>query len=197
MTTPGRSLFPPEPGRLPARVFALLASTVTLVVLVAVTSHDAWWLVWRAWGFVLLGAVTGAAVAWAVRRPPRRPPSSPAVSADRGSAGSHGANATTEGVLAREMVDLLDTLPNESQRYQVHRALSDAGIVEFEADGELFDPERHEVVDVEWTDDRSRESRVARTVRPGYADGTRVIRAAEVLVYRGSRTPRAGVGRTG
>jgi hypothetical protein len=179
-------------------VLALSAITVTLVVLVAVTSHDAWWLVWRAWGFVLLGAGTGAAVAWAVRQPQRRLPSSPPVATDRGSASPPAASSAKDGLLAREMVELLDTLPNESQRYQVHRALSDAGIVEFGADGDLFDPERHEVVDVEWTDDPSRESRVARTVRAGYADGTRVIRAAEVLVYRGSRTPRAGVsGRTG
>ncbi|MGH3814901.1 MAG: nucleotide exchange factor GrpE [Pseudonocardiaceae bacterium] len=70
----------------------------------------------------------------------------------------------------------------------MQRALSDAGITEFSAEGEPFDPTRHHAADIEWTDDPARNQRVARTLSPGYSDGPTVVRAAEVLVYR-SRTP--------
>jgi hypothetical protein len=93
-----------------------------------------------------------------------------------------------ESVIAGELVDLLEAVPSDSLRYRIRRVLSNAGIVEYGADGEVFDPERHNVVDIESTDDPTRESRIARTVRPGFSDGARVIRPAEVLVYRGSQT---------
>jgi len=97
--------------------------------------------------------------------------------------------------MAEALVDLLDVVPTESLRYRVRSALSDAGVAEFGADGEVFDPARHHVVEVEWTDDPEQESRVARTLRPGFADGTGVVRAAEVLVYRSSRTRSRGLSR--
>jgi hypothetical protein len=195
--------FPPAPGELPARLLAGLVLSVTIGTLVLISVHDPWWLVWRAWGLVLLGVVTGAALVWAVRLPappvargarfqgrqPARPGTQPYTGADNRTAGSDsGGRGGDQRALAGDLVDLLDAAPSDSLRYRIRRTLTDAGISEYAADGEVFDPERHNVVDVEWTDDPSRESRVARTLRPGFADGTHIVRAAEVLVYRGSHT---------
>jgi hypothetical protein len=178
---------------------------MTITTLVAITVHDPWRLVWRAWGLVFLGAVTGAAVVWVMRVPPRQvvremgPPAEVPPPGRTGEPAHEGVDVRPEGqdgggirsdesVMAGELVDLLEAVPSDSLRYRIRRVLSDAGIVEYGADGEVFDPERHNVVDVESTDDPSRESRIARTVRPGFSDGARVIRPAEVLVYRGSRS---------
>jgi molecular chaperone GrpE (heat shock protein) len=95
--------------------------------------------------------------------------------------------------MAEALVDLLDVVPTESLRYRVGRALSEAGVAEFRADGEVFDPVRHHVVEVEWTDDPTQDSRVARTLRPGFAEAAGVVRAADVLVYRSSRTRSPGL----
>ncbi|MFD2093078.1 nucleotide exchange factor GrpE [Blastococcus deserti] len=216
-----------EPGRLAARLVAVLAGTATAAALAGATVSGPWWYTWRAWGLVLLGAWAGAAVVWAfvlprspaVAAPPpavAAPPpavAAPQPPADAGrSGGREPAVAPPSGVrepsvvpgsglpqvtgqargdryrLLGALVELLDAVPTESLRYRVQRALSEAGVAEFRPDGDVFDPERHHAMDVEWTDDPRRESRVARTLRPGLADGGGVVRAAEVLVYRSSRT---------
>lgn len=175
----------PKPGGLLARFFAALALTAAAAAVVAATVTGEWWYVWRAWAFVLVGGLAGAGVAWAVR--PVRPTGTSAAPS----------RPQTDGLeqvpdrqhrLAVALVELLDLVPTDSLRYRVQRALSDAGIAEYQADGEVFDPERHHVVDVESTDDPALESRVAQTVRPGYADGQSVVRAADVLLYRGLHT---------
>jgi hypothetical protein len=193
-------------------VSAGLVLSGTILTLVLISVHDPWWLVWRAWALVLLGAVTGAAIVWAMRLPappvvreprpparqPTRPGGKPSTPADDRTAGQDSGRRGAPSALAEDLVDLLDAAPSDALRYRIRRTMSDAGIAEYAADGEVFDPARHNVVDVEWTDDPSRESRVARTLRPGFADGTHVVRAAEVLVYRGSRTsPREQSRRTG
>jgi hypothetical protein len=160
-----------------------LVVSVTVATLVIISLHDPWWLVWRAWGFVLLGAVTGAAIVWSLRVPPRDAVVQGTQPEVRQPTRPH-----DQSVLAADLVDLLDAAPSDSLRYRIRRTLSDAGIVEYAADGEVFDPERHNVVDLEWTDDPTRSSRVARTLRPGFADGAHIVRAADVLVYRESHT---------
>jgi len=100
------------------------------------------------------------------------------------SSGAAGDGPSGGAVLARSLVDLLDVAPTDAMRYRLERALADAGVTTFTADGQLFDPVRHDAVDVEWTDDPRRERQVARTVRSGYALGPDVVRAADVLVYR-------------
>jgi hypothetical protein len=175
----------------------------TIATLALISVNDPWALVWRAWALVLLGAAAGAATVWALRLPPRQvvqkehpsagiqePSRPPDPVDDRARGGGGSARGPGATVLAGEVVDLFDAAPSDSLRYRIRRILSDAGIVEYAADGEVFDPERHNVVDVEWTDDPARESRVARTLRPGFADGPRVVRAADVLVYRGSQASR-------
>jgi hypothetical protein len=203
VSTHSGTSFPPAPGERPARLLAALVVAATVTSLTLISVHDPWWLVWRAWGLILLGAAAGAATAWALRasprqvvgkaprptatREPRRLPA-PADGLARGGSGSQRPPRAT--VLAGEVVELIDAAPSDSMRYRIRRILSDAGVVEYAADGEVFDPERHNVVDVEWTDDPTRESRVASTLRPGFADGPRIVRAADVLVYRGSPASR-------
>jgi hypothetical protein len=188
-----RSPFVPEPGGLVARGIAVLVVAAAAAALVAAAVTRPWWYAWRAWGLLLLGVLAGAAIVWALATP-RRAMASPAAqppepaeqvlperAVDPGrSAGGHG--------MAEALVELLDAVPTESLRYRVSRALSDAGVAQFAADGEVFDPARHHAVEVEWTDDPQRESRVARTLRPGFSDDAGVVRAAEVLVYRSSRS---------
>jgi molecular chaperone GrpE len=71
-------------------------------------------------------------------------------------------------------------------REQVEDALEEVGVIAFSADGERFDPSRHEAAGVTPTDDPEREGLVAETERPGYLDGDEVIRPARVVVWRGS-----------
>lgn len=183
------SPFRPGPGGVGARVSAVLLVGAAAAALLAATVTGPWWYTWRAWGLVSLGALAGAAAAWAVAPPRPRVTTSGAASSER----PGGPASADRHRVVEALVDLLDAVPTESLRYRVHRALSDAGVSEFGADGELFDPTRHHVQDVEWTDDPGRESRVARTLRPGFTDGADVVRAAEVLVYRTTRTRSAGV----
>src|SRR3712207_5191907 len=148
----------PEPGGRGARVLAVLGLTAAVAALAAATVTGEWWYIWRAWAFVLLGALAGAAVVRAVR--PARPTATPPGSREWEPAGSDRAPGQQHR-LAVALIDLLDLVPTESLHYRVQRALSDAGIAEYAADGEVFDPERHHVVDVESTDDPALESRIA------------------------------------
>jgi hypothetical protein len=203
VSTHSRTSFPPAPGELSARLLAGLVLAGTIATLALISVNDPWWLVWRAWGLILVGAAAGAATVWALRVPPRQvirevrpsadirgPSRPPAPVDDRAWGGGGSARRPGATFLAGEVVGLLDAAPSDSMRYRIRRMLSDAGVVEYAADGEVFDPERHNVVDVEWTDDPARESRVARTLRPGFADGPRILRVADVLVYRGSQDAR-------
>ncbi|GAA3151758.1 hypothetical protein GCM10010466_48500 [Planomonospora alba] len=72
--------------------------------------------------------------------------------------------------------------------------LNRAGVREIVADGERFDPRRHEAFGTEPTDRPELHDTVAETVKRGYADGDHVIRVPQVAVYR--HGPAAG-GTTG
>lgn len=63
-------------------------------------------------------------------------------------------------------------------------ALRDGGVRVVGSDGLLFDPRFHEAVDTVSTADHAKHDLVAETLRPGFADGGRTVRAAEVIVYR-------------
>ncbi|GAA3414493.1 nucleotide exchange factor GrpE [Streptosporangium vulgare] len=72
-------------------------------------------------------------------------------------------------------------------------ALNRAGVREIVADGERFDPRLHEASGTETAGRPELHDIVAETVRRGYADGERVIRVPQVVVYRhGSPDPGAG-----
>ena len=61
-------------------------------------------------------------------------------------------------------------------------ALQASGVQEIPADGEDFDPNKHEAIG----QDEGEEGKVVRVVQKGYTMGDRVIRPAMVLVGRGS-----------
>ncbi len=63
-------------------------------------------------------------------------------------------------------------------------ALARDGVHEVHADGEWFDPARHEAVGTAPAPSPDRHDRVAETVRPGFRDGDRIVRPPQVVVYR-------------
>jgi molecular chaperone GrpE len=66
---------------------------------------------------------------------------------------------------------------------QMETILARQGVQRIGAPGEPFDPERHEAVDVQTTDEVPDRS-VVSVVRSGYALGDRVLRPAQVVVAR-------------
>ncbi|MGH3925420.1 MAG: hypothetical protein ACRDTT_21615, partial [Pseudonocardiaceae bacterium] len=154
----------PAPGGIMARLLAVVLALIVVALLLGATVTGPWWYTWRAWGLVLAAMVTGAALAWAIRIPPPR-----VVAVGSGRAPEPATDKRYE--LAQALIELLALVPTDSLRYRVQRALSDAGITEFSAEGEPFDPTRHHAADIEWTDDPTRNQRVARTLSPGYSDG--------------------------
>jgi len=85
-------------------------------------------------------------------------------------------------VLVRGLVDLLPQLP-EGLVWQAEKALSTVGVRQVVADGERVDPRRHHVVGTEPPVDADRVNTVARTIRPGYADGDQLVIHPKVVVY--------------
>lgn len=63
-------------------------------------------------------------------------------------------------------------------------SLRDGGVHQLRSDGARFDPRVHEAVDTVVTADEYRHDHVAETLRPGYVDGDRTVRAAEVILFR-------------
>ena len=177
-------------GRLLAVPLVLLA----VGLLLAATVSGPWWYTWRAWGLVFVGMAAGAALGWAVRRAPEsdgRP--DPAAAApprpvERAPSPSHDTTRRPDPerlALVETLIDLHRQLPSTSLRYRIESSFKTVGVCEFVPDGDVFDPSRHMAVNVEDTSDASRVGRVARTTRSGFEDAGTVVRAAEVVVYRG------------
>jgi hypothetical protein len=171
---------------------------IVVVCLVAATATGPWWYTWRAWGLACLSVATGAAAAWAARRPVVVRGGPVVVRGEGAGSGDAGVHQPPLEVrpLVEALVDLLDQNPLPAQRYRMERALSAAGLTPFRADGEVFDPARHMAVAVEPTDDPSRVHRVAQTLRPGYSQGGLIVQVAQVLVYRGASTGTSREGST-
>ncbi|MBW4721075.1 nucleotide exchange factor GrpE [Saccharothrix obliqua] len=85
-------------------------------------------------------------------------------------------------VLVRGLTDLVPRLPAELAG-RVEDALAAAGVRPVVPDGRPVDPVRHRVVGVEPTDDAELVGTVARTVRPGYAEGGRLLVPPLVVRY--------------
>ena len=68
-------------------------------------------------------------------------------------------------------------------REQMDAVLARSGVERIGAPGELFDPERHEAIDVRETDE-AEDRTVLAVARSGYAAGGRVLRPAQVVVAR-------------
>ncbi|MCF7708350.1 MAG: nucleotide exchange factor GrpE [Verrucomicrobia bacterium] len=83
-----------------------------------------------------------------------------------------------------------DTQSNESLRQgvemilnQLQNTLSDAGLVEVDAQDQMFDPRFHEAVAQHETDEVE-EGKVAQQLRKGYMLGDRLVRPASVVVAK-------------
>lgn len=114
---------------------------------------------------LLVGAVLLGAAATGVNRGHAAPPSS-----------------RQKDVLVRGLTDLMPKLP-EGLGWQAENLLAAAGVRLVVPDGRPVDPHRHHVVGTEPTDDEDAVDTVARTVRPGYADGERIVVCPSVVAY--------------
>jgi molecular chaperone GrpE (heat shock protein) len=86
--------------------------------------------------------------------------------------------------LIRACITVIDQVDSVMLREHLEDALSDVGVEPYEPDGERFDPERHDAVGRQPTDDPELDGLVATTQRPGYRDGALDVRMPEVIVWR-------------
>jgi hypothetical protein len=100
------------------------------------------------------------------------------------------ADAETAGHRARGHRELLiqrfaDLIPQLSDGLAWHavNALSAVDVRAVVPDGARFDPGLHHAVGTEVTSEAARIDTVARTVRPGYRDGNRIVVYPKVVVY--------------
>ncbi|MEA5361530.1 nucleotide exchange factor GrpE [Amycolatopsis sp., V23-08] len=85
-------------------------------------------------------------------------------------------------LLILRLAELMPQLP-EGLAWQAANALAAAGVRPVSPDGAPFDPRAHQAVGTEPAPDTGRVDTVARTVRPGYSDGARVVVYPKVVVY--------------
>lgn len=85
--------------------------------------------------------------------------------------------------LVQVLVELGDQLDSVALRSWVTQALDEVGVTTVLADGQRFDPARHQAVDQVATTDPSAVGVVAQTVRAGYVDRERLLRLPQVVVY--------------
>ena len=88
------------------------------------------------------------------------------------------------------MAELLPSMP-EALVWQAEKALTEVGVQAIVPDGEPFDAAAHHIVGTEPVPRGGRENIVARTVRPGYADGEKILVYPKVVVYADDTTGRA------
>jgi molecular chaperone GrpE len=98
-----------------------------------------------------------------------------------------GALARERALLIEACIEVADQSGSEMLRERVEEALAGAGVHAVRVDGEPFDEERHRAVGRVPTEEPDRHGIVAVTQVQGYADGQRIIRKPEVLVYRHQR----------
>jgi hypothetical protein len=67
-------------------------------------------------------------------------------------------------------------------------ALREGGVSVFEATGDPMDPARHRVARTVPAPDPGADGVVAQTLAPGYADDGRIVRPADVVVYKWARS---------
>ncbi|MBB5959226.1 hypothetical protein FHS29_005846 [Saccharothrix tamanrassetensis] len=160
-------------GEVDQAAVSLLVSTTGVVG--AHATPDGWWTSIAVPALVpppvgaalalLIGAVLLGAAATEVPR--RRAPPIPTRQKD---------------VLVRGLSDLMPKLP-EGVAWQAENLLTAAGIRLVVPDGEPVDPRGHLVIGTEPTEDDDLVDTVARTVRPGYADGSRIVVHPSVVMY--------------
>jgi hypothetical protein len=90
--------------------------------------------------------------------------------------------------LVAACIETLDIATTDAIREVVGRALRDVRVEPVFADGETFDGNRHNAVDVAPTSEELMHNRVSETERPGYTDHGVLIRPPDVVVYRKDRS---------
>jgi GrpE len=137
----------------------------------------------------LVGLAMGGVGGWLLaRRQSRQPPvplplsSAPDAGADRELLSDAREDRKR---LIGACIDVGDRLRTVSPALwqKLERALADAGIEPVEADGEPFDPDRHDAVGSEPTTDPAQDLRVV-TDLPGYTDHGAPLRRPQVVVHR-------------
>ena len=89
------------------------------------------------------------------------------------------------GRLALALITCLDSLEeDEEAAAEARTALLESGFVPLGAEGERFDRMRHRAQGRVPTEDPGLEWKVATCARAGWLDGERVLRLADVWVYR-------------
>lgn len=111
---------------------------------------------------------------------PAPEPFSAPVAVERHAGDGAGGERLAEALIA--CLDLLD--PGEEAAEDAAAALAAAGIVRLDPEGARFDRTRHRAQGRVPTDDPARDWVVASTVAVGWTDGERVLRPAEVWVFR-------------
>ena len=87
---------------------------------------------------------------------------------------------------AKSLIEGMELIERE-----MHRLLAKHGVTPIEADGQKFDPHRHQAM-FEVPDPSKPEGTVVQVVQQGFAIGDRVLRPALVGVARGGGTANAG-----
>ncbi|MFZ0718113.1 nucleotide exchange factor GrpE [Mycobacterium sp.] len=133
--------------------------------------------------------VAGAALGMTIRRPRTHVVAEP--SASGGARPTDQAQlrvlAAQRGALVNGCVKVRGLLDDQLLTGELDSALRDGGVTVFDDVGQLMDPVRHRVNGTVGAPDASAEGVVAQTVAPGYLDHGRVLRPADVLVYKWSR----------
>lgn len=91
-------------------------------------------------------------------------------------------SAQQKTALARSVAELVPSLP-DALVWRAEQALADVGVRSVVPDGQLFDAQAHHVVGTEPVPRGGRENTIARTIRPGYADGETILVYPKVIVY--------------
>ena len=94
-------------------------------------------------------------------------------------------------------IEVGDLIDSQALRRKLLDALFDVGVLGVDATGEPFDAREHRAVDSVATDEPSLHGRIAATERQGYRDRGRLLRRADVSVYRLAAPPAAGQGPAG
>jgi hypothetical protein len=112
---------------------------------------------------------------------PAPPPAEPADPAAR-------RTAEQRSTLIHDLAELLPQLPDAVSWQAVH-ILEAAGVTVVRPDGRRFDPTLHHAVGAERAPDGAAVGVVARTVRPGYTDGDRILVHPRVVVFEDGGAP--------
>jgi GrpE len=91
-------------------------------------------------------------------------------------------SAEQKTALARSVAELMPSLP-DALVWRAEQALADVDVRQVIPDGQPFDANAHHAVGTEPVPRGGRENIIARTIRPGYADGENILVYPKVIVY--------------